>query len=192
MSLVTKNQRYNREMSFLRAFFFVLLLFPCSSCSSSVLDVHASPIRLRQMVEVQWRLSRRAIEDDSASAELVRLSREFLALTGDAGTAESISGHPLNVLYLYDFWRKSAPSLRDELTSREELSSFLASLPGEREVRAAALSVVRMQRVYNISTVELVEGRVEGKSAARYCVHLFAGGNKWTRTPLDISIHLGN
>ncbi len=129
---------------------------------------------------MQRRLAEEVVADGCSSfgQDLVQLSREFLSLMTeeeDESPERRMSAHPLDVLYLYGFWAKAAPELKRAAKKEEGVPDSLRlllrrltrELPGEDELRAVALSVVRLQSVYNLSTAEIMDGEVVGRTAVR-------------------------
>ncbi len=146
-----------------------------------LMDIHANPKEIEQMLKIHHNL---AVASSKKRTDMAKISREFLDLLRSSAedgnlsaASKKLSGHPLNLFYLFLYWRASSTVLRDadSLELRNEvpgLGAFLDNLPGEKEVRDVALSVVRLQSVYNISARSIAQGYISNRAAIRLVIQV--------------------
>lgn len=88
----------------------------------------------------------------------------------------SLIEHPISLFLLYKHWQDTlalwkslAARVESYETNAVEISRFIQDLPSKSDLNGVALSLLRLQDVYNLSTEKLLEGSILGLDS---CVFL--------------------
>ena len=100
----------------------------------------------------------------------LQFSSQFLYAYFEYLTQCSVSSlieHPVNVYLLYKHLRYTLPlwkSLRAETSyeANNKISQFIQGIPSKADLDGVALSLLRLQDVYNLSTKSLLDGSILG------------------------------
>ena len=153
---------------------FLLNIFVGVSSGGGV-DVHATTSELLNLLRLQRDVTHEIFEagknkvpllaavDGALAEELNSVRREFEDHFSREDDAALVS-HPLNLFHLYRHWTKSEPVWRrvNEAISDNSISRLAEMLPDSDATDAVALTLVRLQSMYNMTEAEISEGDIRG------------------------------
>ncbi len=133
--------------------------------TSSGVDVDASPGELRRLLDLHHEVIQSAMTGDTSGLQKARTIFDWI----QNFEKDVLISHPINVFKLYKMWAESASALSDLAREfpGEKVQEMLMSLPDRKMVKEMAVTILRLQAVYNISISDLIAGSVLGRSAVK-------------------------
>lgn len=152
--------------------FFLLLIFVAYGGG---VDVHATTSELLNLLRLQRDVTHEIFEagenkvpllaamDGALAEELNSVRREFEDHFSREDDAALVS-HPLNLFHLYRHWTKSEPVWRRVYgaTGHDSVSRLFGMLPDSDATDAVALTLVRLQSMYNMTEADISAGDIRG------------------------------
>jgi hypothetical protein len=148
-------------------------LFSTTPTSCSSVDVHATTSEILRLLRLQRQVADEILEDDarlkeSLMSQIQQVQREFWIYFGSEEDFERLIAHPVNVFLLYRHWTKSAGVWKAVANANvsDRVDELVDLLPRQEDTEDVALTLLRLQSMYNLTEGDIFDGNIRGRRQA--------------------------